>query len=272
MGPQCTTCPTEVRASAYFFTCVIVVRGTNPEGQPTIAMFSMYPRFVVPFVSALVVGVEPTALTAGDHYCVVHFDLEKVEVNGAYTVVGSSLNYGDSITVTLLPGEVVRLHRVCPGCNNCPPLVGVLRHVGDPATFASQSDPLLDTLWINHSVSASFATPGSYFLRGCPCYSLGGGSRFSLRILSAADQIATEVEDQVDQTAEVWAAAGQLMARTSGPADLNLVDMMGRTVFAERIISTSEMVAIPTGSLPSGNYIVILMSESAVIRKQVHLN
>lgn len=235
-------------------------------------MLNVYPRFLAPLAFAMVGSTFPASLMAGDHYCVVRFDLEKVQANGDYTVLGTCFSYGDSITVTLLPGEAVRLHRVCPGCNNCPPLIGVLRHVGDPETFASQSDPLLDTLWINQSVSASFSTPGSYFLRGCPCYSLGGGTSFSLRILSAADQIPTGLQDQLDQPAEVWAAAGQLMVRASGTADLNLVDLMGRTILAERISSTAEAVAIPTGTLPSGNYIVILTSEFAVLRKQVHLN
>ena len=221
---------------------------------------------------AVLLGLIPAGLSAGDHNCVVHFDLFKVGVNGGDSLIGYRVNYGDSITVALLPGEVVRLQRGCPGCSNCPPMVGVLRHEGDPSTFASQTDPLLDTLWISQSLTATISEPGSYFLRGCPCYSLFGGSSFSLRILHAAEHIGTTVLDRTDEKVELWTVPGQLLVRAPQPAELNMVDMTGRTVSAVRINATYELVAFDTSSLPSGNYVAILRYEIGTFRKKLRIN
>ncbi|MBL7964779.1 MAG: T9SS type A sorting domain-containing protein [Flavobacteriales bacterium] len=216
----------------------------------------------------------PFQAHAGDDDCVVRFSVGKVDTNGQYTMIEEYFSWvGNFLTVEVQPGELVRLFRRCPGCVLCPTSVGIERRMGDPLSYATLSDPVLDTLPIHSTIPTDLSTPGSYHLRGL--WLASGGNFYyyatlALRIVEV--QVATGIPARDPFDLQVHQEGGVLVITGASAGEVTLHDMTGRLQLREGLAVTTGRTLLSVQDLPSGIYVVRIVSAGMIRQRKVYIH
>ena len=216
----------------------------------------------------LCIGLQASG-QAGDNDCVIQYYVGKVNAGGVCTTLMDCVTWlNNEATISLAPGEQVRITRHCPGCVYCPDSqVGLERRVGTGPGHASFADPVLDTLPLSTLVGTDLAEPGSYYLRGiAPNYGLAYYAA-SLRLI--IQDLATTVDGVGQASFNAWAVPDGIALDHAPAGVLSVIDISGKLMHSGRVDANNGIQIVALPQLPTGSYIIMVVAEGATLRRRI---
>ena len=221
----------------------------------------------------LCAGPMSAKAAVGDHECIVNFDIGKVDSIGQYTSIGiTALSFPVSqYTVILAAGERLRFLRIPPGLPACYSVVGLRVHQHDGVGYATQYDPIVDTLPISSILFAELTEAGSYYLQGITLDSQGPFSTGRMKIIIVLEQagLSTTIGMQQDkgEHLQLWPSAGGLVLQSETSGELTITNVAGQFLTRHRANASSAPQWIPWQALP-GIYVALLSTENGILRRR----
>jgi len=227
----------------------------------------MAPRKILASI-LLCIGLHASG-QAGDNDCVVQYYLGKVNDVGTYTMLMDCVpSLSNEATVSLAPGEQVRITRHCPGCVYCPDSeVGLERRAGTGPGHASIAVPVLDTLPLSTSVGTDIAEPGSYYLLGIAPND--GLSYYAASLRLIIQSMTTGVDEVLISSFNAWAVPGGVALENVPAGVLSVMDISGKLIHNSPVAADKGIQTIALQQLPTGSYLITVVSDKATLRRRI---